>query len=86
MSTKKRVVQRLVSFDTSNRDVKALDKELIGGWSIVSIVPHQSSFLLVLEKDEDVKNRKPNDISVKDTLSIISARSKNKKLLAMTSD
>jgi hypothetical protein len=83
--TKKRVIQKLVTFESKNRDYKELNKELVGGWYIASIMPHNDSFLCVLEKKCDGGDEAADGISVKEALSIVAAR-KNKKLVLSNSE
>ncbi len=79
--SKKRVVQKLVSFESKKRDFSELEKELVDGWGIASIMPHKGGFLCVLEKSIDSSSKaEETNMTIKEMLALTKNSRKNKIL------
>jgi hypothetical protein len=79
--SKKRIIQKLISFESKKRDFSELEKELVDGWGIANIMPHKGGFLCVLEKNIDnIASNLENNISVREMLQLTKLPRKNKIL------
>ena len=80
MKSKKRVIQKLVSFESKNSDFKDLSKELEEGWYIASIMPHKENYICVLERAIDGSKSSNQNVTLQEMLAMTKTSRKNKVL------
>lgn len=71
----KRAIREFVTFEPKKRDYLGINKKLLDGWSIVSIMYHKGSYLCALEKNENPDKQ----YTVEDLLGYLGTLSTTKK-------